>query len=582
MLRGTSLLASAARAGSRSVRVAPCVSRSYSSSSSSSGSKGGSIGKKLLWLTVLGGGSYAGAAYLALHNEAFHDTYTTYVPGGEQVLDFFEDAASNRDVQDYYEKGMAAQKQASNALSQLSTSAGHLQDTLADWYDYLGDAIALLKGETMPPAASTAPPSLSGRKKQQQQQQQPVLFDHVVEGGGPARIPSFTKTNDEQLHQLIATTETLIILLNEIGLTGHAKRLSDLATRDIKALNADIQRANDDQKQVLAQLQSLVKKANQLDTAVTNHYDQVVKKVTDARDKVKARINEKTAQFQQHLDIELRQLQQTLAEQGEQQLNAQRDAARDELQVALRAQVAHLRDEFTQQIKQAVEQERGGRLANVEGVVHNQAILEQLAHRNAESLEDCRKAHQLLVAIDALKRAAYKGNKQAFLDELQTVRKVSAPATPFANAVEKQNDALVQVVSANISETVAEHGISSMAQLVDRFDKVAEQVREASLIPEEGSSMISHMISILLSKLLFPKQGLVQGDDMEARLARATYYLQHDADLESATREINQLKGWPKHLAADWLDAARRHLEIKQALDIMRTQAVLNSLLQLD
>ncbi|KAG1086604.1 hypothetical protein G6F42_020921 [Rhizopus arrhizus] len=92
--------------------------------------------------------------------------------------------------------------------------------------------------------------------------------------------------------------------------------------------------------------------------------------------------------------------------------------------------------------------------------------------------------------------------------------------------------------------------------------------------------MISHLISIVFSSFMFTKKGLVDGDDVESRLARAEYYLNTEKDLESAAREINQLTGWPKRLSMDWLDAARRHLEVKQALEIMRSQASLISMLQ--
>ena len=39
-------------------------------------------------------------------------------------------------------------------------------------------------------------------------------------------------------------------------------------------------------------------------------------------------------------------------------------------------------------------------------------------------------------------------------------------------------------------------------------------------------------------------------------------------DLEGATRELNQLTGWQRRLANDWLVSARRNLEVRQALDV--------------
>ena len=56
-------------------------------------------------------------------------------------------------------------------------------------------------------------------------------------------------------------------------------------------------------------------------------------------------------------------------------------------------------------------------------------------------------------------------------------------------------------------------------------------------------------------------------NDVESILARVQYYL-NENDLDTATRELNQLKGWPKKLAEDWIKAARNHLEIKQAMEV--------------
>ncbi|KAK9730446.1 MICOS complex subunit mic60, partial [Basidiobolus ranarum] len=49
-------------------------------------------------------------------------------------------------------------------------------------------------------------------------------------------------------------------------------------------------------------------------------------------------------------------------------------------------------------------------------------------------------------------------------------------------------------------------------------------------------------------------------------------------DLETAAREFNQLKGWPKNIAKDWIASARTHLEVKQALEVIEYQAQLASL----
>ena len=57
------------------------------------------------------------------------------------------------------------------------------------------------------------------------------------------------------------------------------------------------------------------------------------------------------------------------------------------------------------------------------------------------------------------------------------------------------------------------------------------------------------------------------GSDVLSVLARAEYYL-NEKDLDSAARELNQLKGPAKVLTSDWLDAARKRLEVLQALQV--------------
>ncbi|CAO3632881.1 unnamed protein product [Cunninghamella blakesleeana] len=468
--------------------------------------------------------------------------------------------------------------------SDLSVQAEQWKESVLDWYEYLGEAVAQITGEKPPASLSSSSSSINknSNKKNKNFNETPI-FDNIIQGGGPARIPNIKTSSGELIvEELVKTTQELIKTLNSIGLTGHAKRLADFVARDIKLIEQEFKIIQNEENLVLEKLQQLNAYSDQLDKKVTSHYDDIIEKVTKAQVKAKERINEKANKLKDTLINENEQIQKQLILLGEKELEQQRQVTLKEIEKELNDQLQQLQQEFKERILQQVEQEKGGKLANIERVIQLEQELETLSNANAEYLDDSRKAHQLLVAIDALKKAAYAGNKQAFLDELQTLRKVSRPDTPFANQVEKRNDALIQIIATNISETVAHHGIHSFSQLADRFEKVTSEVREASLIPEEGSSMISHIISIVLSKLLFTKEGLVEGDDIEARLARATYYLHHDNDLELAARELNQLKGWPKHLASDWLDATRRHLEIKQALDVMRTQAILNSLLQLE
>ncbi|KAI8141787.1 mitochondrial inner membrane protein Mitofilin [Fennellomyces sp. T-0311] len=568
------MLASAlTRAGTRAVsRPAARATRHYATEAAKP--KKGSLGKKVLWTTVLTGTVYAGATYEALNNEAFHDTYTTYVPGGEQLLDAIEDAI--HDNKENFDKALALKKQAQEYSVTVKDYAVKAKDTTMDLYEYASDTIAQLTGSEKQDAPATRGPAPLRKKTRRG-----AIFANVIETDEPAAVPKFDTIGEPAIDALAKTVQDLVVMLNDAGLKGHAKRLADYGSHEVDQLQREYQHSVQEQERVLKETAVLAATSNDTEKHIEGHLDEVEAKVKAARQRTIDRVIEKENKMKSDFSAEALELQKQMNAVGADELKQQREAAMAKLADELKERATEIQRQFVRQVRQQVETERGGRLSRVDEVAVRQRVFEKLSYANAESLDDSRKAHQLTLAVDALARAAYAGNQKEFLDELQAVLTISAPASPFADLTERRNDEVVQVIASNIAESVARHGIDSIAQLVTRFANVATEVRRASLIPEEGSSMVSHIISIIMSKLMFSKQGLVAGDDLESRLARAEYYLNKENDLESAAREVNQLKGWPKHLAADWLDAARRHLEVKQALEIMRTQAMLGSMQQL-
>jgi mitofilin len=126
---------------------------------------------------------------------------------------------------------------------------------------------------------------------------------------------------------------------------------------------------------------------------------------------------------------------------------------------------------------------------------------------------------------------------------------------------------------------VPDVGVEPFADLATWFaSEVAPKVSQVALVPDENAGVLSHLASRALSTLRFKREGLVPGDDVLSVLARAEYHL-NEKDLDSAARELNQLKGPSKVLLHDWLEAARRRLEVQQALEVIQTQATLASLL---
>lgn len=118
------------------------------------------------------------------------------------------------------------------------------------------------------------------------------------------------------------------------------------------------------------------------------------------------------------------------------------------------------------------------------------------------------------------------------------------------------------------SSDVPDVGVEPFADLATWFStSVVPAVSSVALVPDQNAGVLSHLASHLVSSFTFRRQGLVPGDDVLSVLARAEYYL-NEKDLDSAARELNQLKGPAKTLLSDWLDAARRRLEVLQALEV--------------
>ncbi|OAD73772.1 hypothetical protein PHYBLDRAFT_133554 [Phycomyces blakesleeanus NRRL 1555(-)] len=211
-----------------------------------------------------------------------------------------------------------------------------------------------------------------------------------------------------------------------------------------------------------------------------------------------------------------------------------------------------------------LEEERARRLMKLEKIRPRLVAIAPQALDNAAHLDRSRQIHQMHVVLDALESVIY-GPKQPFDQELAALRNSAKGFQLLSDALEV------------VPMSVAHEGVEHLEALADRFERVAKEVRHVALVPEDGG-LGSHIISMVISKLLFKKNGLVKGDDVEATLSRAKYYLDR-RDLENTARELNQLKGWPKRLASDWIEAARNRLEVEQALEVARTQVNFGNLL---
>jgi mitofilin len=232
-----------------------------------------------------------------------------------------------------------------------------------------------------------------------------------------------------------------------------------------------------------------------------------------------------------------------------------KELAEQKLRNQLLEQAVAMKKQFTSEVKNRVETERDGRLSRLSELAGSVSDLEKLTSEWNSVIDANLKTQHLQVAVEAVRAGLEQADRpRPFVKELAALKEIAA------------DDPVVNSAIASINPVAYQLGVPTSGQLIDRFRHVAKEVRKASLLPEDAG-VASHAASLLLSKLLFKKQGRAVGDDVESVLTRAETLLE-EGDLDEAAREMNTLTGWAKTLSKDWLAEVRRVLEVRQALDV--------------
>ena len=228
-------------------------------------------------------------------------------------------------------------------------------------------------------------------------------------------------------------------------------------------------------------------------------------------------------------------------------------------------QAVSLKKEFLSSVRDRVETERAGRLSRLNELSTSVSELERLTADWNSVIDANLQTQHLQVAVEAVRATLDSADRpRPFITELAALKELAA------------DDPVVKAAIGSINPTAYQLGIPTTAQLIDRFRRVAAEVRKSALLPEDAG-IASHAVSWALSKVLFKKRGMTAGDDVESVLTRAETLLE-EGNLDEAAREMNTLEGWAKTLSWDWLGECRRVLEVRQAMDVIGVAARLRGL----
>ncbi|XP_046973020.1 MICOS complex subunit Mic60-like isoform X2 [Vanessa cardui] len=263
------------------------------------------------------------------------------------------------------------------------------------------------------------------------------------------------------------------------------------------------------------------------------------------------------------------------------QLKKQFEIQQEVLQDRLAKKEKEVLGKFSRSVSEQVEKERVTFKKELAAMAGKLKAIEQTLKMRSKAEAEARRSQSLWAAAEALHAATRRPAARA---PLRTeIRALEAAG---------KDDKLVQTVLKGIPEEVKENGIMTEKALRENFDKLEKTAVKVALVGRDGASLPVYFLSWLQSKLLFQKFSEIPKDELENQptdfskldtfdiIQRARYHMDH-GNLANALRYVNLLQGAPRAAARTWSEAARRHLEIRQAAEAVMAHASVSGLLYL-
>ncbi|KAJ5659315.1 hypothetical protein N7507_005766 [Penicillium longicatenatum] len=532
--------------------------------------KTGRFRRFLLYLILTSGLTYGGGIFLALKSDNFHDFFTEYVPYGEECVLYFEERDfyrrfpnasrhSNRIVAAPREEGKPVTIPSNSGLSwkvaseesgsDVSKSGPHMSSKAKE-----SATVVKAKDEKASKTETKAEPK--EEKKEEEKKKKSVSLDEP-------RQPAVATVNTIELLKTQDGDETvvqeLVKTFNDIVTVISADENAGKYSAPVAKAKEELQKIGEKISAIRTEARSAAQE--ELNKAHST-FDESAKELIRQFEEMRAT---DIAQFREEFEAEREKLAMAYQDKINVELQRAQELAEQRLQNELVEQAIELNRKYVHDVKDLVEREREGRLSKLNELSANISELEKLTTGWSNVIDTNLKTQQLQVAVDAVRSVVERTETpRPFVRELVAVKELAA------------DDPVVDAAIASINPTAYQRGIPSTAMIVERFRRVASEVRKASLLPEDAG-IASHAASMVLSKVMFKKDALADGDDVESILVR-TESLLEEGQVDAAAREMNALQGWAKILSKDWLADVRRVLEVKQALEVIETEARLQCL----
>lgn len=504
----------------------------------------------LVVLSVLG---YTGGVYYALNSDNFHDFFTEYVPGGEDAVAYFEEREfrkrfPSRPIENKNWPQMRGENKVTIGKASGLTAKASEESDLGTKGRHMG---AKSENKPQPEVAQRVPEQAT--QKENVKAVESAKKDNPKKEAAPAPKPTSSTIDHVNVAQATEpVVQDLVKMVNNIITAVNA-------SSEAGKLSSTVSNAKSELEKIIGAISTLKETtAHEAQTQIQNAHTEFDGAAKELVRRLEQEMRETESRWRDEYETERERLSTSYSQRLAAELEAARRVAEEKNKNALLEQEISLQKNFTGAVKAKVEEERDGRLSKLDELSASVAELEKLSSDWTEVVDANLATQHLHVALESVRNAVlHSEHPTPFLNELVALKEVS-----------KGNE-VVNAAIASINPAAYQRGIPSPANLIDRFRRVASEVRKASLLPEDAG-IASHAASAVLSKMMFTKKGergLPNGDDVEATLAR-TEVLLEEGDLESAAREMNGLKGWAGVLSRDWVAETRRVLEVRQAVDV--------------
>lgn len=506
--------------------------------------------------------AYGGGLFLSLKSDNFRDFFTEYIPYGEECVLYLEErdfyrrfpnasrrqgpvfgSASDKDVTIPSRSGLSWKvTEEEEPGSDVSRTGPHMSAVEAHRADRAQMATAQSKPEDKNAAVLKAKEDKAAKEGKKDKS---AANDEQKPAKAAIATVDLTqvKQGDEEIVQsLVKSFNDVITVISADGNAGKYSAPIANAKEELQKIGDKIIAIRDEARNAA---QDEIKQAHAI-------FDESARELIRRFDETRTT---DIAQYREEFEGEREKLVRAYQDKVRTELERAQEVAEQRLKNELVEQAIELNRKHLSDVKDLVEREREGRLSKLNELTSSVSELEKLTTDWQEVIDTNLKTQQLQVAVDAVRTVLERSEiPRPFVRELVAVKELAA------------DDQVVEAAIASINPTAYQRGIPSTSQLIERFRRVASEVRKASLLPEDAG-IASHAASVFLSKVTFKKDAVADSNDVESILAR-TENLLEQGNIDAAAREMNGLQGWAKILSKDWMADARRVLEVRQALEV--------------